>query len=249
MASTSTPPTQQPLVENTQAHSENKDPSAQFDLGITLILNTWPALNLAVQNSWGGPTSSDKRDWLCGAISNLFVDRPDTDAEDIEDVLIQIMNDEFDVVVDDESAGEVARRIMEVRMDTQRGQFAGVTRMWEEWKAKGGANSTVGVFKKMEANGDGEDGEEDVECVVDNEDEAEDDESDIGDWADDVEMEDTPVATTASRNETPTFQDLKHVALQETRTGMDGQWERGKFLTEPVVDEDGFTKVVSKRRR
>ncbi|KKZ63327.1 hypothetical protein EMCG_02328 [[Emmonsia] crescens] len=241
MASTASPSTQQPL-EKKQEQAENRDPSAQFDLGITLILNSWPALNLAVQSAWGGPTSSDKRDWLCGAISDLFVDRPETDAEDIEDVLIQVMNDEFDVVVDDESAGEIARRIMEVRMDTQAGKFAGVKRMWEEWKAKGGASVDVGVFKKVEVNGD-----EDEEGVED-EDEDED-ESEIGDWADDVEMEDAPVATAVLRNETSRIETSRHEAPKETRRGMDGQWERGKFLPEPAVDEDGFTKVVSKKRR
>ncbi|OJD14640.1 hypothetical protein AJ78_05037 [Emergomyces pasteurianus Ep9510] len=239
MASNSTPSTQQAL-ENKQTQIENQNPSSQFDLGITLILNSWPALNLAVQNFWGGPTSSDKRDWLCGAISDLFVDRPETDAEDIEDVLIQVMNDEFDVVVDDESAGDIAHRIMEVRMDTQRGEFAGVARMWEEWKAKGDASSNVGIFRKVEVNG-GEDGEEEG-----GEDE---DDSDIADWADDVEMEDAPVTTTVPRNEAPRIQDPKHMVPKETRRGIDGQWERGKYLPEPVVDEDGFTKVVSKRRR
>ncbi|KLJ05766.1 hypothetical protein EMPG_09324 [Blastomyces silverae] len=246
MASLANPSTQQQL-EKKQEQAGNKDPAAQLDLGITLILNSWPSLNLAVESAWGGPSSSDKRDWLCGAISDLFVDRPDTDAEDIEDVLIQVMNDEFDVVVDDESAGEIGRRIMEIRMETQKGDFTGVTRMWEEWKAKGGAaGASVGTFTKVEANGD-EDGDED-ETNAGNEDE-DDDESGFGDWADDVEMEDAPVPDAPSKNDTSNIETPRYEAPKETRRGIDGQWERGKFLPEPLVDEDGFTKVVSKRRR
>jgi hypothetical protein len=34
----------------------------------------------------------------------MLADRPETDAVDLEEVLIQVMNDEFDVAVDDESA-------------------------------------------------------------------------------------------------------------------------------------------------
>ncbi|EEH05653.1 pre-rRNA processing protein TSR2 [Histoplasma capsulatum G186AR] len=249
MASISTTSANQNPIEKQREQAGNKQSSTQFDLGITLILNSWPALNLAVQSSWGGPSSSDKRDWLCGAISDLFVDRPETDAEDIEDVLIQVMNDEFDVVVDDESAGEIGRRIMEVRMETQMGDFTRVTRMWEEWKAKGGAGATVGAFRKVEVNGD-DDGDDNGEGAEDEDEEEEDDnESDIGDWADDVEMEDAPVAVTASRNYSPQTEAPKRESPNEIRRAIDGPWERGKFLPEPIVDEDGFTKVVSKRRR
>ncbi|PGH08152.1 pre-rRNA-processing protein TSR2 [Blastomyces parvus] len=242
MASITNPSAQQSL-EQKQEQAGNQDPAAQFDLGITLILNSWPALNLAVQSSWGGPSSSDKRDWLCGAISNLFVDRPETDAEDIEDVLIQVMNDEFDVVVDDESAGDIGRRIMEIRQETLKGDFTEVTRMWDAWKAKGGAaGANAGTFTKVEVNGDG-----------DEDDDVDDDESAIGDWADDIEMEDAPVPVMASNNNTPRIETPRYQAPKETRRGIDGQWERGKFLPEPLpeplVDEDGFTKVVSKRRR
>ncbi|EEH47448.1 uncharacterized protein PADG_03532 [Paracoccidioides brasiliensis Pb18] len=236
MATTATLSTQQPS-EKQQEQAVSKDASAQFDLGITLVLNSWPALNLAVHNSWGGPASGDKRDWLCGAISDLFVDRPETDAEDVEDVLIQVMNDEFEVVVEDESAGEVARRIIEVRAETGRGEFGRVTRMWEEWKRKRGAgvdadaDASIGAFRKVEVNGDEDDDDDDDDG---------DDDDDIVDWADDVEMEDASTAP---------MEVSKIEPAKETKKGIHGQWERGKFLPEPVVDEDGFTKVVSKRRR
>ncbi|OJD26640.1 hypothetical protein ACJ73_01973 [Blastomyces percursus] len=242
MASLAVPSPQQSR-DKQQEQAGNKDSAAQFDLGITLILNSWPALNLAVQSAWGGPSSGDKRDWLCGAISDLFVDRPETDAEDIEDVLIQVMNDEFDVVVDDESAGDIGRRIMEIRTETQKGDFTGVTKMWEEWKAKG---PSVGTFTKVELNGD-EDGDEDRKNAG-HEDE-DDDESGVGDWADDVEMEDAQVPVEPSNNDIPNIETPRYEAPKETRRGIDGQWERGKFLPEPLVDEDGFTKVVPKRRR
>ncbi|PGG99257.1 hypothetical protein AJ79_08594 [Helicocarpus griseus UAMH5409] len=210
------------MATNTPQDPTSKDPSAQFDLAITLLLNTWPTLSLAVQNSWGGPTSADKRDWLCGAISDLFNDRPETDAEDVEEVLIQVMNDEFDVVVDDESAGEVAGKILTIRQEIAGGEFGGVQRLWEEWKAKGGKNAGVEGFRKVEVG---------------------DDEGEVGededfDWADDVEMDDVPATSNVSNE-----------PAQEARRGIDGQWERGKYLPEPEVDEDGFTKVVSKKRR
>src|SRR5436189_6394926 len=90
-----TAPTPVPKQRSPQP-PENPSPSAQLDLAITLILHSWPALSLAVQSSWGGPASADKRDWRCGAIPELFISRPETAAQDVEDVLTQVRNDESD---------------------------------------------------------------------------------------------------------------------------------------------------------
>src|SRR5262249_31048555 len=50
----------------------SSEATAKFELGLTLVLNAWQALTLAVQNQWGGPDSKDKRDWMCGAVAELF---------------------------------------------------------------------------------------------------------------------------------------------------------------------------------
>ncbi|KAK2744308.1 hypothetical protein FQN55_006822 [Onygenales sp. PD_40] len=229
--------TQQPIPSQTETP---KDPAtAKFDLAITLILNTWPSLTLAVQSSWGGPTSSDKRDWLCGAISDLFTTRPETDAEDIEEVLIQVMNDEFDVVVDDESTGDIAARIMEAKADIAQGNYAGVDKMWADWEAKGAAKAgaVAGAFRKIEINDDTQDTDGEGDDWAD----------DVSDWADDVEMEEAPAPSESTVQKKP----------DEAMS-----WRRGAPLgapqpppvqvqqkVVPEVDEDGFTTVVSKRRR
>lgn len=178
------------------------DAASYLDLGITLALNNWPALSLAVSSNWGGPTSADKRAWLCGAISEMLNDRPETDAEDLEDVLIQVMNDEFDVVVDDESAGNVAVEIMELKDQTVKGDFATIQQMWGHWQQKSAQKSaSASMFKQVEAN------DEDQET----------DESD--DENGDVEMGDAPALVRAPREK-----------------------------VEPEIDDDGFTKVVGKKR-
>ncbi|KAJ5669720.1 hypothetical protein N7462_010790 [Penicillium macrosclerotiorum] len=159
------------------------DANSYLDLAITLALNNWPALTLAVQSNWGGPTSDDKRAWLCGAISDMLSDRPETDAEDLEDVLIQVMNDEFDVVIDDESAGNVAAEIMEFKAQTTRGEFAIIQQMWENWQKKSQQKSSAAkMFKQVEAQ--------------DEDQETDDDEDSEGD---DVEMGEAPSLVRAPR--------------------------------------------------
>lgn len=160
-----------------------KDAASYLDLAITLVLNNWPALTLAVQSNWGGPTSSDKRDWLCGAISDMLNDRPETDAEDLEDVLIQVMNDEFEVMVDDESAGNVAAEIMEFKAQTARGEFEAIQQLWETWQRKGQEKaSAASMFKKVDVR------DEDQETDEEDEDEEED-----------VEMGEAPTLVRAPR--------------------------------------------------
>ncbi|KAL4739623.1 Pre-rRNA-processing protein TSR2-domain-containing protein [Aspergillus similis] len=193
---------QPPTAAAATSNPAQQTASSYLDLGITLAINAWPALTLAVTSNWGGPTSADKRDWLCGAISDMIADRPETDAEDLEDVLIQVMNDEFDVVVDDESAGEVADRIMEIRKMVENGEFDGVRQMWEEWERKAAkkGDAVAGFRRGEDQDGETDDDEEDGE--------------------EDEEMGEAPALVSAPR-------------------------ER----VEPEIDEDGFTKVVGKKRR
>lgn len=84
--------------------SFSQDQISKWEQGVALTINNWRALSDAVSCQWGGPDSADKRDWLCGAVADLFVERPDTDAEDVEEVLLQVMVDEFDVNLEDDSA-------------------------------------------------------------------------------------------------------------------------------------------------
>lgn len=178
---------------------------AQFDLSIALSLAFWPALSLAVTNNWGGASSSEKRDWFAGAISDLFINDPATDIVDVETVLLQVMLDEFEVNVDDESAYDVADNIMRFRKQCEEGKFQEVEELrarWLEREKKGGDRGVEATgFRRVER------GEEEDETDWDSESEEEDE-----------EMGDAPPP-------------------------------KPKEKVEPEVDEDGFTTVVSKKKR
>jgi len=200
---------------------------SNFEQGVAFALHLWPALTLAVQNNWGGPDSSDKRDWFAGAIVDLFPDlsKPATtttsttpqqaqaqsqtaapeepDQADVETVLLQVMLDEFEVNVDDDSAFEVAEQVMRVRGECLKGgpkfdEFEALRRKFEARKG----TKVVGVLTK----GEDEDHETDWDTDDDEEDSAEDE---------DVQMGDAPPV---------------------------------KEKEAPEVDEDGFTKVTRKKK-
>jgi pre-rRNA-processing protein TSR2 len=186
------------------------DLNAQIDLSVSLHLFAWPALTLAVQNAWGGDKqmSSDKRDWLAGAVSDLLTSNPPqiADVSDLEEVLLQVMNDEFEIVVDDGSAEEVARKIWGSAEKLQAGDVTDLTEMytrWQEKQAKGGEKLT-GFVRGEDKEGD---------------------ETDWDDGDDEEEYEDVELTDAPSVPAVP------------------------KQKAEPEIDEDGFTKVVGKKKK
>ena len=192
-----------------------------------------------MQNHWGGPDSSDKRDWLAGVVVDMFPSFVDLAAaesaatstptsstnnntaaqnstkagklpeepiaEEIEETLLQVMFDEFEANVDDQSEAEVADRIMKCRTQCAAGNFTLVEELRARWlDAKG---------KKIVAQAAADPDQE-----TDSESGSDDDEDDDGN--NDVDMDDAPA--------------LVPVAPREK--------------SQPEIDEDGF-ETVSRRRR
>lgn len=152
-----------------------------------------------MQNNWGGPDSADKRDWFAGEVADQFppfttptsadsaaklanraaaqqtaaaaaADEPDT--EYIEELLLQVMLDEFEVNVDDESGFDVAAEIIRLRGQCARGNFDEIDRLLARWQSRKGAKVDCALFKKgqdqdNDTDWDATDGEDDEDCDED----------------------------------------------------------------------------------
>jgi pre-rRNA-processing protein TSR2 len=183
--------------------TSSEELQTKFDLGIWYALFNWANLTVAVQNEWGGPDSSDKRDWLAGQISELFANEPSTDAEDVEVMLLQILEDEYGVRVEDETEVNVAREIMLIRKEIGEGKTDTVDRLQKKWETSKGKEVDTGSVSVRESN---------QEAEWDSVDEESDEDGD-------VEMGNAPALVPA------------------------------KPKAEPEVDEDGFTKVIGKKKK
>ncbi|KAI1101724.1 pre-rRNA-processing protein TSR2 [Jackrogersella minutella] len=204
-------------MASSEAEPDLKSRQSHFEQGVAISLHLWLSLTVAVQNNLGGPDSDDKRDWFAGAVVDMFpsfVDlakprKPsqkvpqDPDVEDVEATLLQVMWDEFETNVDDDSEVEVAERIVKARAECAAGNFEFVEDLRRRWMATKG--KTVKVQEV-----DGGDQETDWES---------DDDEDESDEDDDVEMGEAPALVAVSKERPP-----------------------------PEVDEDGFTKVMRKKR-
>ncbi|KAH6899497.1 Pre-rRNA-processing protein TSR2-domain-containing protein [Coprinopsis sp. MPI-PUGE-AT-0042] len=155
--------------------------SILFARGTLAILQTWPILTLAVQSSWGGPKSSAKRTWLASSILDEFESASiQPDDQYIEELLLQVMQDEFEVDVEDGSAEPIAKALVKLWEETSRGEEGGV-KLWEEKAEKlRGKKVEAKIEDLRNVNEDGED-------VDDGDEDWEDD-----DGGEDDEMEDVP---------------------------------------------------------
>lgn len=92
--------------------------SVLFARGIIARLAIWPALRVAVDQGWGGPEGASKCTWIASVIVDAFEEEdPKPDMTYVELTLLQIMEDEFETVLEDGSAEIVAKDVV---------------RMWEE---------------------------------------------------------------------------------------------------------------------
>jgi pre-rRNA-processing protein TSR2 len=159
----------------------------KFDLSIALTLAFWPALTVAVDNGWGGPNSSEKRDWFAGAISEFLATPANADVDYLEEFLLQVMNDEFEAFIDDGSGEEVAMRIIGLRKQILEADFKEVDAMLARWTER----QRRGVPKMIvqEAHPD------DVETDGD----SQDDESDDSDEDEAMDMDEAPELVRVSR--------------------------------------------------
>ena len=107
--------------------------SLLFARGVIARLAIWPALRLAVSNNWGGPDGAEKRTWLASVIVDAFEQEdPQPDETYIELTLLQVMEDEFETVLEDGSAEGVARDIAKLWDEVHVGNPDSVLRFEEQ---------------------------------------------------------------------------------------------------------------------
>lgn len=140
--------------------------SVLFARGVIARLAVWPALRVAVDQGWGGPESAEKRTWMASVIVDAFEEQdPVPDAVYVEEQLLQIMEDEFETVLEDGSAEAVAKDIVRVWQDVQSGSQEAVKQLEDQ------AEKLKGKKVQMEeAPGDGSDWEDESDDAMDDDD-------------------------------------------------------------------------------
>ncbi|KAM5195217.1 pre-rRNA-processing protein TSR2 homolog isoform 2-T2 [Hipposideros larvatus] len=106
-----------------------EDSRALFGAGVRAALEAWPALQIAVENSFGGVHSREKAEWLGGAVEEYFFRNADLELDEVEDFLGELMTNEFDTVVEDGSLPQVSQQLQTMFQYFQRGDGAALKEM------------------------------------------------------------------------------------------------------------------------
>ncbi|KAI8873059.1 hypothetical protein GQ42DRAFT_153101 [Ramicandelaber brevisporus] len=97
----------------------------QFEDGIVSLFSFWTALNLAVENEWGGAESSEKREFMVDSFMEYFDEHGTAyEIDDLEEWLVGFMGDCFGIDLEDDSEVEVAKRMAELYSDCVKGDFS-----------------------------------------------------------------------------------------------------------------------------
>jgi pre-rRNA-processing protein TSR2 len=111
-----------------------------FARAVLARLAVWPVLRVAIESSWGGPESKQKRSWMAGEVIDAFenASSPSSEPDEtyIEEMLLQMIADEFDCMVEDLSGEEVAADIIKLWKDTKTGAIGSSMMLWEEKERK-----------------------------------------------------------------------------------------------------------------
>ncbi|GFO28830.1 pre-rRNA-processing protein tsr2 homolog [Plakobranchus ocellatus] len=82
-----------------------------FGMALSKVLKSWTALQLAVEQGFGGSESSEKASWMVLAIETWFNENDGLETYEVEDFLENVLNAEFDLILEDNSIQEIARLI------------------------------------------------------------------------------------------------------------------------------------------
>ena len=229
----------------------------EFRAGVTACLRSWSALKTAVQNEWGGPTSIEKAETLREEIINAMIQKKMTDIIDLEDALAIFMEEEFSIVLDDNSEKQVAstvfRMFEEASTLNQSSAFAlQIIQMAAKvTKEFGHLPLHIQSSEPMEEDDDDDDDENDM-----NSDEA----MDMNTNSSEAAVTTTPVDAISNIIISPAeyaSQPLFGLSREQRRLQIIRKNEQpvrqlGENVPEPqqatVADEDGFVSVSTSRR-
>ncbi|XP_073397071.1 pre-rRNA-processing protein TSR2 homolog [Dendrobates tinctorius] len=102
------------------------DSRGVFYEAVQAVLGSWPVLQIAVENGFGGPHVQEKAQWMVGAVYEYFHTNSDLEQFEVEDTLQSILNDEFDTMVEDGSLPMIAQQLCMFYSECRHGDTVGV---------------------------------------------------------------------------------------------------------------------------
>ncbi|XP_058641064.1 pre-rRNA-processing protein TSR2 homolog [Onychostoma macrolepis] len=139
-----------------------------FSEAVRAVLETWPVLQIAVDNGFGGAYSQQKAEWMVDALQQYFTDNDELQQDEVEEFISDLMNNEFDTVVDDGSLPQVSQKVCEMFQQCQQDRLTEVREQIKQLiqkKSAGRAKATPAKTPAAAAAADDDDESEDEEAM------------------------------------------------------------------------------------
>jgi pre-rRNA-processing protein TSR2 len=139
--------------------------TAEFHAGVTAILRSWSPLKTAVESEWGGTQSKEKAEYLRTHMLTCFdytKQKPSIDMYDLEDDLAIFMEEEFSIVLEDNSEKQIAQLLFKIYEMCGNGNFS----LARELILKANQTATVAGQPVVQSNGElDEDSDEEMDTA------------------------------------------------------------------------------------
>ncbi|XP_073004758.1 uncharacterized protein [Typha latifolia] len=133
--------------------------------GISLVLSRWTALQMAVENGWGGRDSRRKADELADSIFSWFVQsKAPLYIDDLESMIDESMVVSFNTEIEDGSVEEVAEELMIMHEDCLKGSYEPIQKLRRE---AGLRTNAISQSRQMINDNEDESTEEEEDMMVD----------------------------------------------------------------------------------
>ena len=235
----------------------------EFHAGVTAVLRTWSAFKTAVIQQWGGIDSHSKAETLRSHIFQHYNGQANMEVYDLEDNLALFMEEEFSLVLEDDSECQVANAISNMYQQCSQGEFTLVREMVTlaerlRLQDNGSVQHQAQIINLGELDDDENESEEDDQITLATDTNTAAVPTTLINGSNRVNHSMASVSVTITSNTileyalSPLFngglQPKKTVAKEVPPTRQLGEHEPEKPSDVAMMDEDGFAVVTSNRR-
>ncbi|KAL5229970.1 hypothetical protein ABZP36_028746 [Zizania latifolia] len=141
--------------------------AAALGEGVGLVFGRWTALQMAVQNQWGGRDSRAKADQLAASILSWFSSKGEHYYDDLVDMMYDGVSESFNADFEDGSVEEVAEHLLIMHEECLQRNYSSV----EKLRNSCVQGNAVSQSRKMVVDGDNDsfDDDDDEPSMTDNE--------------------------------------------------------------------------------
>ncbi|CAL8279045.1 unnamed protein product [Boreogadus saida] len=132
-----------------------------FMNAVRVLLSTWPVLQIAVDNGFGGAFGQQKAEWMIDVVGKYFYENSDLVPSEVEDYISVLLDQEFNTEVDDGSLAQLSQQMCSMFSQCQQGATEKVQQTLASLAEKNSGRAKVSV----PAPSDEEESEEETEAM------------------------------------------------------------------------------------